>query len=207
MKWERTANSWFASGSLSLLGHFYWDSFPGTNLLYFTMSNTHWVIVLKRNPQRTEHGEGEVPRDTLAVLQASWALMSHFNRMRLYQLPSRFSSLAIINWWPGNDSDVSVIPSVSPPYPIINLLLFAVSTGFPWSLKKKSTLMSAYSGPSKVHLSAIYRYYNPYINFTDEKIEDQCLLRFPNQQEAELWLEPRSIWSQSPRMCLYLTLH
>lgn len=67
--------------------------------------------------------------------------------------------------------------------------------------------MSAYNAPRKVHLSTIYRYYDPYINFTDEKIEDQCLLRFPNQHEAELWLEPRSFWLQGPRMCLYLALH
>lgn len=144
----------------------------------------------------------------LAVLQASWVPMSHFNSMKLYQLPSRFSSLAVINWWPGNDSGVSAIPSV-PPSTLSHYKPSTLCCKHRLSLesKKQPTFMSAYSAPSKVHLSTIYRYYNPYINFTDEKIEDQCLLRVPNQQEAELWLEPRSIWFQGPRMCLYLTLH
>ena len=88
--------------------------FPGTHLKPFhhiqpKLSN-HFENESFGGQAWQRQREVEVPRDPLAVLQGSWGPVSqNLNRMRLYQLPSRFSSLAAANWWLGNASHVSVI--------------------------------------------------------------------------------------------------
>ena len=135
MKCECITNAWFASGLFSLLGHFYGSFSQGLTLKYSTTSSPKWVIVLKNESIRGQAWQRqrevvEVPRDPMAVLQASWGPMSHFNRMRLYQLPSRFSSLATMNWWLGNAFCVSVILQPHPPsHPMVHLPLLTASTG------------------------------------------------------------------------------
>lgn len=68
------------------------------------------------------------------VLQGSWGPVTRTSsRTRLYQLASRLSSLAAVNWWLGNASRVSVILPAPPSiiHPTVHLLLFAKGTEVP----------------------------------------------------------------------------
>lgn len=108
--------------------------FPGTHLKLLHHVQPKLSNCLENESIRGQawqrQREVEVPRDPMAVLQASWGPMSHFNRMRLYQLPSRFSPLAPMNWWLGNAFCVSVILQLHPPsHPMVHLPLLTASTG------------------------------------------------------------------------------